>query len=57
MIGFDRVFEDSVGMHQCILTPEKPAAESRVVKKKKAGNLRDLSPGFEPLTGDGEENL
>ena len=43
-------------MHQYILTPEKPAAKSRVVKKK-AGNLRDLSPGFKPLTGNGEENL
>ena len=56
LIGFDRVFEDSVGMHQYVLTPEKPAAKSRVVKKKPR-NLRDLSPGFEPLTGDGEENL
>ena len=53
IIGFDRMFEDSVGFDQYVLTPQKPVTKARKVKK--ATNLRELSPGFEPLTDDGED--
>ena len=53
MIGFNRLF-GSIKYEGYVLTPPKPVAKSKIKKNR---NLRELSPGFEPLmpVGSGED--
>ena len=50
-IGSDPVFGESVKSEDYVLTPPKPTAKPRYYKD--IGNLREISPGFEPLAVTG----
>lgn len=48
-IGSDLVFGESIKSEDYVFTPPKPTAKPRNARKK-IRNLREISPGFEPLT-------
>ena len=50
IIGFDPVFEESLKLEDYVVAPPKPILKTRMVKGS-TRNLRELSPGFESLTG------
>lgn len=50
-LRFDRPFQESIAFGDYVLTPQKPIAKARNVKKTR--NIRELSPGYVPLMVDG----